>query len=50
MEDTDKRKKKFIIKIRTKYAQKKFKILKKNEKIKNYFYIKLVRNNGTKLH
>ena len=50
MEDTDKRKPKFIIKIRTKYAQKKFKILKKDEKIKDYFYLKLVRSNGNKLN
>ena len=46
-----KRKKgKFTIKLRTKYAQCKFKILKKDEKIKNWFYLKLVNNNGKKLN
>ena len=45
-----KRKGRFTIKIRTKYAQKKFKILKKDEKLKNWFYLKLVRSDGTKLN
>ena len=40
----------FTIKLRTKYAQKKFKILKKDEKIKDWFYLKLVRSGGTKLN
>jgi len=40
----------FSIKLRTKYAQKKFKVLKKDEKIKNWFYLKLVRTDGTKLN
>jgi len=46
-----KRKKgKFTIKVKTKYAQRKYKILKKDEKIKNWFYLKLVNNNGKKLN
>ena len=46
-----KRKKgKFTIKLRTKYAQRKFKILKKDEKIKDWFYLKLIRSDGTKLN
>ena len=45
-----KRKSIFTIKLRTKYAQKKFKILKKDEKIKDWFYLKLVRSGGTKLN
>jgi hypothetical protein len=45
-----KKKGRFTIKLRTKYAQKKFKILKKDERIKDWFYLKLVRTNGTKLH
>ena len=44
------RKRKFTIKLRTKYAQHKFKILKKDQKIKNWFYLKLVNNNGKKLN
>ena len=47
---TKKRKGKFTIKLRTKYAQKKFKILKKDDKIKNWFYLKLVRMDRTKLN
>ena len=45
-----KRKGIFTIKLRTKYAQKKFKILKKDEKIKDWIYLKLVRSGGTKLN
>ena len=45
-----KRKPKFFIKLRTKYAQKKFKVLKKDEKIKDWFYLKLVTTKGTKLN
>jgi len=45
-----KRKGKFTIKLRTKYAQKKFKVLKKDEKIKDWFYLKLIRSDGTKLN
>jgi len=45
-----KRKGIFTIKLRTKYAQKKFKILKKDEKIKDWFYLKLIRTGGTKLN
>ena len=45
-----KRKGKFTIKLRTKYAQKKFKVLKKDEKIKDWFYLKLVSTKGTKLN
>ena len=45
-----KRKGIFTIKLRTKYAQKKFKVLKKDEKIKDWFYLKLVRSDGTKLN
>ena len=41
---------KFTIKLRTKYMQKKFKILKKEEKIKDWFYLKLVRSDGNKLN
>ena len=41
---------KFTIKLRTKYAQKKFKVLKKDEKIKDWFYLKLVSTKGTKLN
>lgn len=41
---------KFTVKLRTKYAQQKFKILKKDEKIKDWFYLKLIRSDGTKLN
>lgn len=42
--------KKRKIKIRTKYAQRKFKVLEKYETLKNYAYLKLIRVNGKKLN
>ena len=42
--------KKQKIKLRTKYAQRKFKVLEKYETLKNYAYLKLVHINGKKLN
>jgi len=41
---------KFEIKLRTKYAQREFKVLKKYETLKNYAYLKLIRIDGNKLN
>ena len=38
------------IKLRTKYAQRKFKVLKKYETLKSYAYLKLIRVDGQKLN